>query len=318
VRTLRDLGACPRPPAGTAITIGAYDGVHRGHRAVIAEVKRLAAERGLSTAVVTFDRHPASVVRPESAPLLLTDIDQKLELLEETGVDFTVVIHFDEARSHESPEDFVNEVLVQCLNAKLVVVGSDFHFGYKRRGNVALLEQVGATAGFEVIGLDLVGADGRPAVDEEQVSSTAIRAALAEGDLEGANRLLGRPYEVRGPVQHGDERGRELGFPTANVIVPADILLPANGIYAVWYERPSGEVLPAAASLGHRPTFYESQPYPLLEVHVLDWDGDLYGELAKVRFVGRLRDELKFDSHDALVDQMHLDCDDARVVLARD
>ncbi|HEY2813077.1 MAG TPA: bifunctional riboflavin kinase/FAD synthetase [Acidimicrobiales bacterium] len=318
MRTLRDLGACPRPPAGTAITIGAYDGVHRGHRAVIAEVKRLAAERGLSTAVVTFDRHPASVVRPESAPLLLTDIDQKLELLEETGVDFTVVIHFDEARSHESPEDFVNEVLVQCLNAKLVVVGSDFHFGYKRRGNVALLEQVGATAGFEVIGLDLVGADGRPAVDEEQVSSTAIRAALAEGDLESANRLLGRPYEVRGPVQHGDERGRELGFPTANVIVPADILLPANGIYAVWYERPSGEVLPAAASLGHRPTFYESQPYPLLEVHVLDWDGDLYGELAKVRFVGRLRDELKFDSHDALVDQMHLDCDDARVVLARD
>ena len=162
MRTLRDLDACPRPPQGTAVTIGAYDGVHRGHRAVIATVKRLAAERGLATAVVTFDRHPASVVRPESAPLLLTDLDQKLELLEDTGVDYTVVIHFDEARSQESAEDFVNEVLVQCLNAKLVVVGRDFHFGHRRRGNVALLEQMGGAAGFEVIGLDLVDAEGVP------------------------------------------------------------------------------------------------------------------------------------------------------------
>jgi riboflavin kinase/FMN adenylyltransferase len=316
VRTLRDLDACPRPPQGTAVTIGAYDGVHRGHRAVIAKVKQLAAERGLATAVVTFDRHPASVVRPESAPPLLTDLEQKLELLEDTGVDYTVVIHFDEARSQESAEDFVNEVLVRCLNAKLVVVGRDFHFGHKRRGNVGLLDQMGGEAGFEVIGLDLVDAEGRPAAEDSQVSSTAIRAALASGDVSGAAELLGRPYEVRGIVEHGDHRGKSLGFPTANVAVPEETLLPADGIYAAWYERPSGEVVPGAASIGRRPTFYESQPYRLLEVHLLDWDGDLYGELARVRFVGRLREERKFDSLDALVDQMQRDCEDALRLLA--
>jgi len=293
------------------VTIGAYDGVHRGHRTVIGNVKRLAEERGLATAVVTFDRHPASVVRPESAPQLLTDLDQKLELLEETGVDYVVVIHFDEARSHESAEDFVTEVLVQCLNTKVIVVGSDFHFGHKRRGNVALLQEMGKAAGFEVIGLDLVDAEGRPADHDAQVSSTAIRTAVAAGDVATANELLGRPYEVRGVVEHGDERGRVLGFPTANVAVPEEILLPSDGIYAVWYERPSGEVVPSAASLGRRPTFYEAQPYRLLEVHLLDWDGDLYGELAKVRFVERLHDEIKFDSHEALIDQMQRDCADA-------
>jgi len=312
VRTLRDLDECPRPQPGAAVTIGAYDGVHRGHRTVIANVRRLAAERGLATAVVTFDRHPASVVRPESAPLLLTDLDQKLELLADTGVDYALVIHFDEERSKESAEDFVNEVLVGCLNAKLVVVGSDFHFGHGRRGNVALLREMGAVAGFDVVGLDLVDAAGRPARREAQVSSTAIRAALTAGDLATANDLLGRAYEVRGVVEHGDERGRELGFPTANVAVPDEILLPADGIYAVWHERPNGEVIPAAASIGRRPTFYESQPYRLLEVHLLDWEGDLYGEQARVRFVARLREERKFDSHDALVDQMRRDCADAR------
>ncbi len=317
MRTLRDIDACPRPPEGTAVTIGAYDGVHRGHRAVIANVRELAADRGLATAVVTFDRHPASVVRPESAPLLLTDLDQKLELLAETGVDYTLVIHFDEARSHESAEDFVNEVLVQCLNAKLVVVGRDFHFGHKRSGNVALLETMGRDEGFDVIGLDLVGTDGRPASEEAQVSSTAIRAALAAGDVTAANDLLGRPYEVRGTVEHGDERGRVLGFPTANVSVPAEVLLPSDGIYAVWYVRPGGEVVPAAASLGRRPTFYDSQPFRLLEVHLLDWSGDLYGEPARVCFVDRLREERKFESHDALVDQMHRDCEAALRALGR-
>src|SRR5262249_50466924 len=210
VEVIRDGDPCPRPPEGSVITIGAYDGVHLGHRAVIAEVKLRAAELGARSAVVTFDRHPASVVRPESAPLLLTNLEQKLELLEATGVDYTVVIHFDEARSQESAEDFVNEVLVQCLNAKLVVVGRDFHFGHKRRGNVELLEHMGGEAGFEVIGLDLVDTEGRPAPDDAQVSSTAIRTALASGDVSSATELLGRPYEVRGIVEHGDHRGKSL------------------------------------------------------------------------------------------------------------
>jgi riboflavin kinase/FMN adenylyltransferase len=315
MQTLRVLVACPRPPQGTAITIGAYDGVHLGHRAVIATVRRLAEERGLATAVVTFDRHPASVVRPESAPRLLTDLDQKLELLEETGIDYAVVVHFDEERSKESAEDFVREVLVDCLNAKLVVVGADFHFGHQRRGNVAMLAQMGRELGFEVMGLSLVGSDGVPARDELQVSSTAIRRALVAGDLATANAMLGRAYEVRGVIERGDQRGRTWGFPTANVAVPEEILLPADGIYAGWYERPAGERLPAAISLGRRPTVYEAQPYRLLEAHLLDWDGDIYGEDAKVQFVARLRDEEKFDSVDDLLAQMHRDCDEARQVL---
>jgi riboflavin kinase/FMN adenylyltransferase len=312
MQTLRAVDACPRPPQGTAVTIGAYDGVHRGHRAVISTVRRLAEERGLATAVVTFDRHPASVVRPESAPRLLTDLDQKLALLEETGVDYTLVVHFDQERSKESAEDFVREVLVDCLNAKLVVVGADFHFGHQRRGNVALLEQMGRELGFDVLGMSLVGPDGAPARDEVQVSSTAIRRALVAGDVELANKLLGHEYEVRGVVEHGDERGRTWGFPTANVAVPEEILLPADGIYAGWYLRPSGERVPAAISLGRRPTVYDAQPYRLLEVHLLDWDGDLYDEQAKVRFVAHLRDEQKFDTADDLIEQMHRDCGEAR------
>src|SRR5262245_24266755 len=227
MRRLNDLEECPRPEPGTAVTIGAHDGVHLGHRAVIATVRGLAADRGLASAVVTFDRHPASVVRPESAPRLLTDLDQKLELLEETSVDYTLVVHFDEERSKESPEDFVNEVLVGCLNAKVVVVGADFHFGHQRRGNVPLLEAMGAQLGFEVIGMSLVGAAGMPARDEEQVSSTAIRRALVSGDLDAANAMLGRAYEVRGTVDRGDGRGRDWGFPTANVTVSEEILFPA-------------------------------------------------------------------------------------------
>ena len=317
MQVLRDVDECPRPPQGTVVTIGAYDGVHRGHREVIATMQRIAADRNYATAVVTFDRHPASVVRPQSAPRLLTNLDQKLELLGETGLDYALVIHFDEDRSQESAEDFVREVLVGCLNAKLVVVGADFHFGHRRRGNVPLLEEMGRELGFEVNGLALVGQDGAPARDEEQVSSTAIRRALVAGDVALAHRLLGREYEIRGTVEQGDARGREWGFPTANVAVPDDILLPADGIYAGWYERPNGDCIAAAISLGRRPTVYDAQPYRLLEAHLLDWDGDLYGETARVRFVERLRDELKFDSVDALLEQMARDCDEARRRLDR-
>lgn len=315
MQTLRDLDACPRPPQGTAVTIGAYDGVHRGHQAVIGQVQSLAADRGLETAVVTFDRHPASVVRPESAPKLLTDLDQKLELLAETAVNYALVVHFDAERSQESAEDFVREVLVSCLNAKLVVVGSDFHFGNRRRGNVALLTDMGRELGFEVLGLDLVGIDGVPADEDQRVSSTGIRAALERGDLALANEALGRPYEVRGVVEHGDHRGRDWGFPTANVAVPDDILLPADGIYAGWYVRPDGSITPAAISLGRRPQVYEDQPFSLLEAHLLDFDGDLYGETARVRFVERLRGEARFETDEALIDQIRRDCDRARSVL---
>jgi riboflavin kinase/FMN adenylyltransferase len=315
MEVLHDVGVCPRPDAGSVVTIGAYDGVHLGHQTVIAEVRKRAAADGLDSAVVTFDRHPASVVRPESAPRLLTDLEQKLELLAATGLDRCLVISFDEARSKEPAEEFVREVLVECLAAAVVIVGEDFHFGHQRRGNVDLLRSMGAELGFEVAGLPLVDASGEAAGDGEKASSTGIRHALVAGELARANALLGRPHEVRGVVAHGDARGRELGFPTANVSVPGDILLPADGIYAGWYERPGGEVHPAAISLGRRPTFYEEAHASLLEAHLLDFQGDLYGEHAKVRFVARLRGEVKFDGVDALVEQMQVDCDQARAIL---
>ena len=316
MQVLHDVGSCPRPDAGTVVTIGAYDGVHVGHQAVIAEVRARAAAGGMESAVVTFDRHPAAVVRPESAPRLLTDLDQKLELLAATGLDRCLVIPFDEARSKEAAEEFVQEVLVDCLGAKVVIVGEDFHFGHQRRGNVALLHELGADLGFEVAGLPLVDAVGDGAGDRPKASSTAIRHALVEGNLGFANALLGRPHEVRGRVAHGDNRGRELGFPTANVSVPGDILLPADGIYAGWYERPDGSAHPSAISLGRRPTFYEEAHASLLEAHLLDFDGDLYDEPAKVRFVARLRGEAKFDSVEALVEQIRRDCDEARAILS--
>jgi riboflavin kinase / FMN adenylyltransferase len=317
MQVIREPEPCPPPAEGSVVTIGAYDGVHRGHRVVIDTCRRLAAERGMVTAVVTFDRHPATVVRPESAPLLLTDLDQKLELLGETGVDYTVVITFDAARSKESAEEFVTRVLVGCLNAKAVVVGADFHFGHRRRGNVDLLTTMGADLGFDVVGLELAGAGGTEAAGAgEPVSSTAIRRALSAGDLERANHLLGRAYEVRGVVATGDRRGKTWDFPTANVSVPESTQLPADGIYACWYERPTGETHPSAVSLGRRPTIYEAQPYRLLEAHLLDFTGDLYGEEARVRFVTRLRGEVKFDSVDELVEQIRRDCEEARWILA--
>jgi riboflavin kinase/FMN adenylyltransferase len=231
-------------------------------------------------------------------------------------VDYTLVVHFDEARSKEPAEDFVLETLVGCLNVKVVVVGEDFHFGHQRRGDVALLGELGGRHGFDTLGIDLVDAEGQPAGEADRVSSTRIRAALRAGDLSGANHLLGRHHEVRGVVTDGDKRARELGFPTANVSVPDEMCLPRDGIYAGWYLRPDGAPLPAAISLGRRPTFYEHQPYSLLEAHVLDgFDDDLYGEAARVRFVEHLRDEERFDSVEALVDQMARDCDRAARLL---
>ncbi len=314
MQIISDGDRCPAPPEGSVVTIGAYDGVHLGHRAVIAEVCRRADAAGRRSAVVTFDRHPAQVVRPESAPRLLTDLDQRLELLGSTGVDYTVVVRFDERRALESAEDFVSEVLVDCLRAGEVVVGEDFHFGHQRRGNVALLEELGARDGFTVLGHRLVGPDGRPARDDAQVSSTAIRRGLNEGRLGDANAMLGRDHEMRGAVVHGDRRGRTLGFPTANVAIPDEMLMPADGIYAGWLQR-SSTALPAAIYVGKRPTFYDDRAMTLLEVHVLDFDGDLYDEAVAVRFSHRIRPDARFDSVDALAAQLGRDCDEARSLL---
>ena len=301
--------------AGAVVTIGAYDGVHLGHQAVLRLVRELADARGFEAALVTFDRHPAEIVRPESAPRLLTTLEQRLELLDATGdLDLCWVLTFDEARSKEPAEDFVREVLVDGIGARLVVVGADFHFGHRRGGNVPLLERMGAELDFEVLGLGLVAVEG----DATAVpySSTRIRELLAKSDVAEAARLLGRPHEVRGVVERGDQRGAEhLGMPTANLTVPERICLPADGVYAGTFVAEDELERPAAISVGTRPTFYEDGNV-LVEAYVLDFDGDLYGQRVKVRFREWVRGQERFDSIEALVEQMNADVETTRRILA--
>ena len=305
-----DLTSCPRPERGTAVAIGVFDGVHRGHRAVLATLREHADRLGCETAVVTFDPHPATVVRPESAPCLLTTLEQRLDLLAASGVDHAVVVRFDEERSREPAAEFVHEVLIDCLRVKAVVVGEDFHFGRGREGNIALLRHLGESSGFEVHPLGLV-----PREDGvvEPVSSTAIRRALAGGEVAQAAHLLGRPFEVRGTVVPGAHR--RLGFPTANLDTAAGLCLPADAVYAGWYVRPDGARHPAAVSIGRRPTFEDHAAASVLEVHLLDFEGDLVGEAAAVELVALLRSQRKFESVEALVAQLHHDVDEARRAL---
>ena len=312
MQVINDLSQPPWPGERSVITIGAFDGVHLGHTAVVAQVRRLAAALDARSVVVTFDRHPASVVRPESAPRLLTDLPTRLELLAETGLDATVVLAFDQARADESAHNFVEEVLVNGLATKAVVVGDDFHFGRHREGNVALLRELGREMDFEVEPVSLVE---RPDGVDEPVSSTAIRRALAGGEVDVAARMLGHLFEARGRVVTGDKRGRLLGFPTANVEVPNAMCHPADGVYAGWYLRPDGSIHACAINLGRRPTFYEHADHSLLEAHLLDFNDDLYGEPARVRFQAFLRSERKFEGIDALVAQLKHDVESTRRLL---
>lgn len=289
------------PQQPSVITIGAYDGVHRGHQAVIAQVRELANSMGCQSVVVTFDRHPASVVRPESAPKLLTDMEQKLELLAATGVDATRVVTFDENKARMTADEFAREILIGGLQTKVIVVGEDFHFGHRRQGNVSTLREMGEHLGFRVEPVKLIPrADGVA----EPVSSTSIRRALAGGQVETAGQLLGRPFEIRGEVVHGDQRGRTIGFPTANIAVPQAMCLPADGVYAGRYIDEQSRTFMCAVNLGRRPTFVEHSDHSLLEAHLLDFSGDLYGQRARVTFEKFLRSERKFDGLESLRTQL--------------
>lgn len=296
----------------SVVTIGAYDGVHRGHQTVIGQVRKEAQQLGCQSVVVTFDKHPASVVRPESAPKLLTDLDQKLELLQQTGIDATLIVEFNIERSTEDPALFVKRVLVDALRAQVVVVGEDFHFGFNRGGNVAMLRELGKQFDFQVEPVKLIA---RPDGVEEPVSSTSIRRALAGGQVETATNLLGRAYEVRGVVVNGDKRGRIIGFPTANVEVPNAMCLPADGVYAGKFKCDDGSMHACAINLGRRPTFFEHADHSLLEAHLLDFDGDLYGQKVSVTFEHFLRSERKFDGLEAIKTQLQLDVAAARLAL---
>jgi len=297
-----------------ASAIGVFDGVHVGHQEVLRQVRAAADRLGVASAVVTFDGHPAHVVRPESAPLLLTTLEQKLELLEAQGIDYTYVISFDEERAGTRPEAFVEQVFIDALHARAIVVGEDFHFGAGRSGNVEGLRAIGEQWGFEVVALELIRHSEEA---REPVSSTKIRRALAGGDVSRAAAMLGRPFEVRGVVEEGDRRGAQIGFPTANIPVSQVMAWPADAVYAGWARRANGDHHPCAINIGRRPTFYEHAEQSLLEAHLIDFDGDLYGEEMRVSFVGFLRSERKFDGIESLIEQLKSDVDDARSMVAQ-
>lgn len=307
------LEASARPPEGCVITIGNFDGVHLGHRALIASLEREASRIGASVALVTFDPHTLEVVRPDKAPQLLTSTARKTELLEETGVDYLTVVTFDSHRAHQPPEDFVREILVDRLHAREVMIGEDFHFGHRARGDIELLERMGADFGFGVTPVHLVeGPDG-------PYSSTMIRGKVAAGDVEAAAAALGRPHEIRGQVVHGDERGRTIGFPTANVVPGPRLCVPAMGVYAGRVRLGSDPVRSrwhdAVVNFGYRPTFRAEpggETRPVVEAHIFDFDADIYGEEVDVGFVARLRDERRFRDVEELRTQIAADATAAR------
>lgn len=306
---------------GSVVTIGAYDGVHIGHQTIISEVRQAALERDVASVVVTFDQHPGQVIRPQSAPLLLTTLDQKLELLEATGIDLVYVVHFNLERAKETAPEFIEEVLYNALKAQLVIVGENFHFGYQRQGNVEMLRERGVEYGFDVLGYQLVDTGGHAARDDQQVSSTAIRRALADGRLDTANKMLGRNFEMIGPVVPGDRRGGpELGFPTANVAIAEIMLMPMDGIFAGWMQvlNDDGdpvETIPSAIYVGKRPTYYDDTAMTLLEVHGLNYSGDLYGKNVRVQFTHHIRGDQAFNSSNELREQLHRDCEQAAALL---
>ncbi len=294
----------------TVVTIGNFDGVHLGHQHVLQQARATADELGVATVVVvTFDPHPIAVLRPEHAPPTLTNIPTRLRLLEEAGVDAVLVVPFDRDIAAWTPEEFIDRVLVGSLHARAVVVGANFRFGNRAAGDVALLRTAGETRGFVVEGIAL---DGGPQV----WSSTYIRNCLAAGDVAGAAEALGRPFTVRGVVVRGDQRGRELGFPTANVPTPVDVAAPADGVYAGRLTRlDTGESFPAAISVGINPTF-DGERERRVESYVLDReDLELYGVEVEVAFVDRLRGMVKFEGIEALVETMHGDVRRAREIL---
>lgn len=305
----RSLDDVPADLGRTAVVVGNFDGVHLGHRQVLARARAIADAQGLTLVAVTFDPHPMAVLRPEHAPSTLTSIEVRAELLAEAGADAVLAVPFDLAVAAWEPDEFVRRVLVDTLAAAAVVVGANFRFGRKAAGDVSTLEEQGARHGFTAEGIPL---DGGPMV----WSSTYVRTCLATGDVAGAAEALGRPYAVRGIVVRGDQRGRELGYPTANVPTDGLTAAPADGVYAGWLRRhDTGQRFPAAISVGTNPTF-DGVRERRVESYVLDrTDLELYGVEVEVSFVDRLRGMVAFSSVDDLIVQMDDDVRRARVLL---
>jgi riboflavin kinase/FMN adenylyltransferase len=293
---------------GTVVTVGTFDGVHRGHWHVLQSVRSAAERLGLPSVLVTFDPHPLAIVRPDRAPPLLSTPGEKIEVLAESGIDYMVIVRFDAKLASYPPERFVREYLIGRFGMRHLVIGYDHGFGRDRSGDASTLQQIGRELGFSV---DVIGP---VAQGEDPVSSTAIRQALQAGDVEVAARALGRPYSMRGAVIRGDGRGRQLGFPTANLRIPhPDKLVPSQGVYAARAQL-RGRTVNGALHLGPRPTFPGAAP--AIELHLFDFDDDLYGEEIGVLFCARLRDIQRFDSVAALVGAIEADCTAARALFA--
>jgi riboflavin kinase/FMN adenylyltransferase len=310
VQIWRSFDEVPADLRRTAVVIGNFDGVHLGHRRVLARAVELARERGLMVVAVTFDPHPMAVLRPEHAPITLTTIEQRAALLGEAGAEAVLVLPFSREIASWSPGEFIDRVLVDLLHAGAVVVGANFRFGSRASGDVATLTASGADQDFTVEGVEL---DGGPQV----WSSTYVRTCLAAGDVTGAAEALGRPVTVRGVVVRGEQRGRELGYPTANVPVGEGGGVPADGVYAGWLRRlDTGERYPTPISVGTNPT-YDGVRDRRVESYVLDRaDHELYGVEVEVSFVQRLRGMVRFDSVEELVARMDEDVAEARELLA--
>ena len=304
IQIINDQSSIRDISQGTAATIGVYDGVHLGHCQLLSQLREKSRERGLATAVITFDQHPTRVTSPENAPKLLTSFSQKMELFESQGIDYAYIIKFDKRRSMTSATDFFHSVFVEGVKAKAIIVGEDFQFGHNREGDVAFLKREGAKEDIEVQGLHLFRHSFSPDI---VVSSTAVRMKLADGDMQMATEMLGRRFELEGTVVEGDKRGRQIGFPTANLSIPEEMLLPRDGVYACWYYRPDGSRYMAAVNIGLRPTFQTNDSKSILEAHLIGFDGDLYGESGQIEFVEYLREERQFDGVDALTTQLKSD-----------
>lgn len=299
--------AVPTHLRGGIVALGNFDGFHRGHQAVVHRAVELGRAQERPVLVATFDPHPARLFHPDAPPFRLTTLDQRERLFGVAGADAMLVFHFDKALAAVSAEDFVHDYLHDRISAAGVVTGRDFTFGRGRRGNVELLQNLGVKNNVTV--------DAVPPVlfEDEPVSSSRIRAALVDGDCAAATRLMTRPFAIEGLVEHGDKRGRELGFPTANLML-GKYLRPRFGVYAVRGHLADGRIFEGAANVGIRPQF--APPKELLEAHFFDFDGDLYGQCLEVELIAWIRPEMKFESLEALSRQIEADCAEARRRLA--
>lgn len=303
-KIIRGFYNLPKSPSGCVATIGNFDGVHLGHQAVLSQLAMKGDMLGLPAVAITFEPQPNEYFSPDKAPARLSRFREKVEILRSYSIQQLCVLRFNQKLAQMTADDFIQKLIVDGLNIKYLVVGDDFKFGKDRQGNFALLQQEGEKYGFQVVNMHTFS------IDNMRVSSTRVRKALNSGDLMLAEKLLGRPYRMSGRVAHGDKRGRTMGFPTANIHLHR-CKVPLNGVYAVQLFGVDGEPIQGVANVGVRPTVGADKA--LLEVHLFDFNREIYGEHVQVYFLKKIRDEQRFSNLDALIAQIQKDCQQARL-----